>query len=1100
MKRFFLYLSILCVFGTVGYSQPIGGSNRVKPPSRADDTAAGTCTTARRGEQYYNTTTTLIRFCNGTTWSNIGSTGGTGLTDLNTLIASTQTFATGTAGTDFAINSSGSVHTFNLPTASATNRGLLSTANWSLFNGKQAGLQFQDEGSNLGAIATATSINCVGAGVACTRATDAITITVAGGGGSGDVVGPASSTDEGVARFDTTTGKLLQNSSNVRISDAGQLTLDNATNQGLNILNSGAAVGTIARDASTGGLVISSTTGDSTVSAGASAGKVVLATNNTAQTVQATTSQAGNVVLTIKMAASHTGDALRVTTNADATVLSITPSGAFTFPDGVRQTFNPDGTNEGFNVGSIAGDPSTPSNGGIWYDSTANELTARINGANVALGAGAGGGAPTDATYITQTANGSLSAEQALGSLATGILKNTTLTGVLSIAVAGDFPTLNQNTTGTAAALTTNPADCAANTYATTIAANGDLTCSQVSLSAGVSGNLPVGNLNSGTGATSSTFWRGDGTWATPAGSSGANPTATIGLTAVNGVATTFLRSDGAPALSQSIAPTWTGQHIHSLSNAAAVTIGPNGDTNPVLRVVTNVASSATGISVTGNAAGSGVTITALSSGTNESIAINPKGTGTVNIGGTGTGVLGLIDTDQTHYLNITVGSNLTADRNFTITTGDAARTLSMSGNITAAADFITSGANSLTLTTTGSTNVTLPTTGTLSTLAGSETFTNKTLTSPVLTTPTVNGAVSWEDGTRQTFNPNGTNAGLNAGSQAGDPSTPSNGDIWYDSTANELTARINGANVALGSGGGLSAATTTEILTGTATNVAGTPDAIAALWEQGSDIASAGTISVGEGGYFNITGTTTITDIDFGTDKTGRKAWVKFAGALTLTHNATTLILPTGANITTAAGDTALVVSEGSDAVRILDYNRASGAALVGGGGSSAFYRDLLLGSSINPDTSGNVFLEPYTNKATNDIFRHNVWVFNNPTADEDLYGAFELPAACSSGASLRFVWTSTATTGTLQYSFAYRVVTGDDTNSLDQATVQETVAGSDTAPGATDRRMEVTITPTNSNFSTAGTVLWRLRRVDTSDTLAAAITVHGLRFTCTP
>jgi hypothetical protein len=41
----------------------------------------------------------------------------------------------------------------------------------------------------------------------------------------------------------------------------------------------------------------------------------------------------------------------------------------------------------------------------------------------------------------------------------------------------------------------------------------------------------------------------------------GGNPSQTIGLTAVNGVATTYLRSDGAPALSQAIVPTWTGQH-----------------------------------------------------------------------------------------------------------------------------------------------------------------------------------------------------------------------------------------------------------------------------------------------------------------------------------------------------------------------------------------------------------------------------------------------------------------------------------------------------------------------------------------------------------
>ena len=60
----------------------------------------------------------------------------TGLTALNGLQAQVQNFAVGTTGTDFAINSSGSTHTFNLPTASASNRGALSSANWTTFNNK----------------------------------------------------------------------------------------------------------------------------------------------------------------------------------------------------------------------------------------------------------------------------------------------------------------------------------------------------------------------------------------------------------------------------------------------------------------------------------------------------------------------------------------------------------------------------------------------------------------------------------------------------------------------------------------------------------------------------------------------------------------------------------------------------------------------------------------------------------------------------------------------------------------------------------------------------------------------------------------------------
>ena len=57
----------------------------------------------------------------------------------------------------------------------------------------------------------------------------------------------------------------------------------------------------------------------------------------------------------------------------------------------------------------------------------------------------------------------------------------------------------------------------------------------------------------------------------------GANPTASVGLAAVNGSATTFLRSDGAPALDVGISPTWTGSHIWSKSTGDLVRANSSG-------------------------------------------------------------------------------------------------------------------------------------------------------------------------------------------------------------------------------------------------------------------------------------------------------------------------------------------------------------------------------------------------------------------------------------------------------------------------------------------------------------------------------------------
>lgn len=65
-----------------------------------------------------------------------------GITTLNGLTATTQTFTTGTTGTDFNISSTGSVHTFNIPDANTTNRGLLTSADYITFFGKENVLTF----------------------------------------------------------------------------------------------------------------------------------------------------------------------------------------------------------------------------------------------------------------------------------------------------------------------------------------------------------------------------------------------------------------------------------------------------------------------------------------------------------------------------------------------------------------------------------------------------------------------------------------------------------------------------------------------------------------------------------------------------------------------------------------------------------------------------------------------------------------------------------------------------------------------------------------------------------------------------------------------
>lgn len=162
------------------------------------------------------------------------------------------------------------------------------------------------------------------------------------------------------------------------------------------------------------------------------------------------------------------------------------------------------------------------------------------------------------------------------------------------------------------------------------------------------------------------------------------------------------------------------------------------------------------------------------------------------------------------------------------------------------------------------------------------------------------------------------------------------------------------------------------------------------------------------------------------------------------------------------------------------------------------ATHRIPILGWSTIPDDSGDVFLEPYSVKAANDVWGYLVVIFNDTSIRIGLRIRFDVPKNYVGNANLIIVWTSTAITGDVEWDYDNRAVGGDDAESLDQSGNQESVNANDTAPSAAHERMETSISLTDGNYAADDTVQGELFRdgTDGGDTMSAAAILHGLFF----
>lgn len=316
--------------------------------------------------------------------------------------------------------------------------------------GGQSSIQFQDEGVNLGASGTVDTINFTGAGVTASRATNTLTVNVTSGGGSGTV------TDASVVTANGFAGTVATSTTTPAITLTTTVT-------GI-VKGNGTALS--AAVSNTDYLPVASpvmTTPTLGVASATSINKITITQPATGSTLTIqdgfTLTVTGNVTAlsgshTGSSSGTNTGDQTNITGNAatvtvadaagDTTtwvMLAGTQTGNQAPLTDTELTYN--ATTNALTattfVGALTGNASTATSAATW--TTSRSLAGNsVNGS---------ADVPFANKFVVQgTADTGLSAAQFLGALGTGIVKNTTTTGVLSIAINSDLPAMSSTVGG----------------------------------------------------------------------------------------------------------------------------------------------------------------------------------------------------------------------------------------------------------------------------------------------------------------------------------------------------------------------------------------------------------------------------------------------------------------------------------------------------------------------------------------------------------------------------------------------------------------------------------------------------------------------------